>query len=198
MKYHQKKERQGNSLTCCFDIVTPYITRTPKRLTKGSILPFSQKVNLGIVKNYRGITLTSIVAKIYNALLPNRIEPEIEKILSKNENGFRRNRSTTSLILIIRWILKVRALKKNKKKNVKAILLFVDFSDAFDFIHRGKTEQILVAYGLLLPRKTVTATMMLYKNTKLEVRSRDGDTYWFIICLDYVLGMVWWKQIALH
>ena len=61
-------------------------------------------------------------------------------------------------------------------------------------------EQILLAYGLL--KETVTAIMMLYKNTK--VHSPDGDTdffdivvgvlqgntltpYLFIICLNYVL-----------
>ena len=38
-------------------------------------------------------------AKIYNALLRNRIEPKIDNILRKNQNGFRRNRSTTSQIL---------------------------------------------------------------------------------------------------
>ena len=71
--------------------------------------PFPSKSDLRIVKNYRGITFTSIVAKIYNALLLNRIELEIEKILRKTQNGFRRNRSTTSQILTIRWILGVRA-----------------------------------------------------------------------------------------
>ena len=37
------------------------------RWMKGGILPFSKKGNLGLAKNYRGITLTSIAAKIYNA-----------------------------------------------------------------------------------------------------------------------------------
>ena len=63
-------------------------------------------------------------------------------------------------------------------------------------------EQILLTYSL--PKETVEAIMMLYKNTKVKVRSPDGDTdyfgivagvlqgdtltpYWFIICLDYVL-----------
>ena len=63
-------------------------------------------------------------------------------------------------------------------------------------------EQILLAYGL--PKETVAATMILYRNTKVKVRSPDGDTeyfnivagvlqgdtlapYLFIICLDYVL-----------
>ena len=80
------------------------------RWTKGCILPFPKKGDLGLAKNYRGITLTSIAAKIYNALLRNRIEPKIDNILRKNQNGFRRNRSTTSQILTIRRILEgVRA-----------------------------------------------------------------------------------------
>ena len=47
------------------------------RWMKGCILPFP--------KNYRGITLTSIAAKIYNALLRNRIEPKIDNILKKTK-----------------------------------------------------------------------------------------------------------------
>ena len=63
-------------------------------------------------------------------------------------------------------------------------------------------EQILLAYGL--PKETVAAITILYRNTKMKVRSLDGDTeyfdiiagvlqgdmlapYLFIICLDYVL-----------
>ena len=71
-----------------------------------------KKGDLGLAKNYQGITPTSIAAKIYNALLRNRIEPKINNILRKNQNGFRRNRSTTSQILTIHRILKgVRAKK---------------------------------------------------------------------------------------
>ena len=82
-----------------------YNQNTINRWTKGCILPFPKNGDLGIAKNYRGITLTSIAAKICNALLRNHIEPKIEKILRKNQNGFWRNRSTTSQILIIQRIL---------------------------------------------------------------------------------------------
>ena len=167
------------------------------RWMKGCLLPFPKKGDLGLAKNYRGITLTSIAAKIYNALRRNRIEPKIDNILIKNQNGFRRNRSTISQLLTIRRILEgVRA------KNLQATLIFVDFTKAFDSIHRGKMEQILLAYGI--PKETVAAITILYRNTKVKVRSPDGDTeyfdivagvlqgdtlapYLFIICLDYVL-----------
>ena len=46
--------------------------------------PFPQKGDIGVIKNYPGITLTTIAAKIYNALLRNRIKSKIEKILKKN------------------------------------------------------------------------------------------------------------------
>ena len=167
------------------------------RWMKGCILPFPKKGDLGLAKNYRGITLTSIAAKIYNALLRNRIEPEIDNILRKNQNGFWRNRSTTSQILTIR-----RILEGVQAKNLQATLIFVDFTKAFDSIHRGKMEQILLAYGI--PKETAAAITILYRNTKVKVWSPDGDTeyfdivagvlqgdtlapYLFIICLDYIL-----------
>ena len=53
------------------------------RWTKGCILAFPKKGDLGLAKNYRGITLTSIAAKIYNDLLRNRIVSQIDKILRK-------------------------------------------------------------------------------------------------------------------
>ena len=160
------------------------------------ILHFPKKGDLGLAKSYRGITLTSIAAKIYKNLR-NRIEPKIDNILRKNQNGFRRNRSTTSQILTIR-----RILEGVRVKNLQTTLIFVDFTKAFDSIHRGKTEQILLAYGI--PKETVAAITILYRNTKVKVRSPDGDReyfdivagvlqgdtlapYLFSICLDYIL-----------
>ena len=174
-----------------------YNQNTIDRWRKWCLLPFPKKGDLRLAKNYRGITLTSIAAKIYNALLRNRIEPKIDNILRKNQNGFRRNRSTTPQILTIR-----RILEGARAKNLQATLVFVDFTKVFDSIHRGKMEQILLAYGSL--KETVAAITILYRNIKVKVRSSDGDTeyfdivagvqqgdtlapYLFVICLDYVL-----------
>ena len=101
-----------------------------------------------------------------------------------------------SQILTIR-----RILEGVRTKTLEATILFVDFTKPFDSIHRGKMEQILLAYGL--PKETVAAIMTLYRNTKVKVRSPDGDIdyfdilagvqqgdtlapYLFIICLEYV------------
>ena len=118
--------------------------------------------------------------------------PKIEIILRKNQNGFQKNRSTTSQILTI-----CRILEGVRAKNLEATILFVNFTKAFDYIHNG-------ANSSRLPKETVAAIMMLYRSTKVKVRSPDGDTdyfdivagllqgeilapYLFIISLDYVL-----------
>ena len=94
--------------------------------------------------------------------------------------------------------------RRYTRKKPRTTILFVNFSKVFDSIHRGKMEQILLIYSL--PKETVIATMMLYKNTKVKVHSLDGDTdyfnivagvlqgdtlapYLFIICLDYMHRM---------
>ena len=101
-----------------------------------------------------------------------------------------------------KYWLSVESLKVYGQKSLQATILFVDFTKAFDSIHRGKMEQIQLAYSI--PKETVAAITILYRNTKLKVRSLDGDTdyfnivagvlqgdtlapYLFIICLDYVL-----------
>ena len=82
----------------------------------------SQKNAIYLSPQNRGITLTPIAATIYNLMLLNRIKPEIDPILRKNQNGFRKNRSTTGQILTIRRIIK---LPDSSDDNICS--LFVDF-----------------------------------------------------------------------
>ena len=165
-------------------------------MDKGLQPPLLKKGEIGIAKNYGGITLTSVAAKIYNALLRNCIEPKIEKILTKNQNIFRRNQSMTLQTMTIRQILIGVC-----PKNLEATLLFVDFSKVFGSILREDGENTSHQRP---PCKTIVAIMMLYKNTKVNVCLTDGHTdyfnivvgvlqgdilasHQFIICQDYVL-----------
>ena len=77
-------------------------------------------------------------------------------------------------------------MKAYREKNLQATILFVDFIKAFDSIHRGKMEHILLAYGV--PKETVAAITILYVNTKVKVRSSDGDTEYFDIIQEYCKG----------
>ena len=76
-------------------------------------------------------------------MLLNRIRPEIDPTLTKNQNGFRKKRSTTGKMLTIQCIL-----EEVKSKNLPATFLFIDFSQAFDSINREKMKDILIIYGI--------------------------------------------------
>ena len=136
--------------------------------TEGCILLFPKKGDLSKTSNYRGITLTSIAAKIYNAVLLNGIQPEMVKILRRNQNRFRKGRLTIGQILTVK-----RIIEGVKARQIPATLLFIDSSKAFDSGYKGKIEKILLAYGI--PKEIVAAIMILYRNTKSIVRSPDGD-----------------------
>ena len=77
----------------------------PSAWLKSGIIPIPKKGDLSLPTNYRGISSTSIAAKIYNRLLLNRIVPQVDPLLPKNQNGFRKGRSTISQILSLRRII---------------------------------------------------------------------------------------------
>ena len=75
-----------------------------------------------------------------------------------------------------------------RAKNLLATISFVNFTKAFDSNHREKMEQILLAYGL--PKETVAAIMILYRNIKVKVRSPDTDYF------DIVAGVLQGDTLA--
>ena len=99
-----------------------YHTDIPGMWLKGAILPFPMKGDLDNASNYRGIILMAVGAKIYNTMLLDRHGPHIDPKLRKNQNGFRKGRSTVAQILTLR-----RLVEGIKSKNLPAITTFVDF-----------------------------------------------------------------------
>ena len=163
------------------------------------IVPVPKSGDLSKPDNYRGISLISLVLKLYNRLLLMRLRPVIDPLLRINQNGFRQKRSTVGQILALR-----RLLEGVKDKNLSCIMTFIDFRKAFDSIHRGKLMDILRAYGI--PEKLVTAIAATYSETWAKVRTYDGITqpfqilagvlqgdtlapFLFIIALDYALRL---------
>ena len=152
---------------------------------KSGIVPLPKKGDLGDTGNYRGISLTVTAAKIYNKMLLDRMRPHLDPLLRINQNGFRSGRSTLAQILALR-----RLLEGIKAKQLQAVLTFVDFSKAFDSIHREKLMEILSAYGV--PTKIVEAINILYKDTVAQVLTPDGDTEFF----DVVAGVLQGDTLA--
>jgi len=164
------------------------------------LIPVFKKGDNQNCNNYRGIALMSIVAKLYNKLLLNRLENSLDDKLRYNQNGFRRGRSTTQHILAIKRIFE--ECKTHHNQNL--VTTFIDFSKAFDSIKWTYIKAILISYNV--PDIIVNAIMSIYIGAKAAVSTSDGiseqfdlsvgvlqgDTlapYLFVIVIDYVMRL---------
>ena len=141
----------------------------PDQWSEIDMLPPPKSGDLSLTANYRGISLSSMVAKLVNKMILNRLQPKINKHLRPNQNGFRPGRSTTSHILALR-----RIIQGVKTRNKEAIILYVDFRKAFDSIHRCMMMNILKAYDV--PPRLLAAINKLCENARARVITLDGET----------------------
>ena len=68
---------------------------------------YEGKGNLNIPGNYRGISLLSILGKIYTGIMAERLQGWVEKEhkISELQSGFRKGRRTIDNILVIQTII---------------------------------------------------------------------------------------------
>ena len=169
----------------------------PEIWSLSNIIPVPKSGDLSKTDNYRGISLTCIIAKMVNSMILNRIRDAIDPHLRDNQNGFRKGRSTVGQILALR-----RIIEEVKKNNLTAVLCFIDFKKAFDSIHRAVMVKILRAYGV--PPNLLRAIETMYRDTRAKVVTPDGETeefeihagvlqgdtlapFLFVVALDYAL-----------
>ena len=81
-----------------------YTLNPPEQWVTNAIIPLPKKDDLTQI-NYRGISLMSMAAKVYNKILLNRIPCHIDSILRENQAGFRKSRSCAKQIHIPRRIM---------------------------------------------------------------------------------------------
>jgi len=77
----------------------------PNEWKKSIICPIYKKGEKSERSNYRGISLLNTAYKILAIVINNTLTTYAEDLLSQEQNGFRRNRSTMDNIFIMRQIL---------------------------------------------------------------------------------------------
>ena len=98
--------------------------------------------------NYRCLSLTSCLGKLFTSLLQNRLNTYMDKnnLYNKFQAGFRPDYRTTDHLYTIKTILN-KYLHKNKKT---VYACFVDFSKAFDTVWRSGLYQKLLQLGIFI------------------------------------------------
>ena len=111
----------------CIDCFSPLLCKLfnymysnciyPENWTKGIIVPIPKKGNINDVNNYRGITLSSILSKIFSSLLDIRLRTwsESNNLLSQYQFGFRTGKSTTDCIFVLKSIID-KVINNEKRK----------------------------------------------------------------------------------
>lgn len=86
----------ANSITDCRSFNSLNIDsdhRPSEQWITSTIIPIHKKGNIKDPNNFRGISLTSIAAKIYSKIILERLKHHIENLLRPNHAGFRNNKS---------------------------------------------------------------------------------------------------------
>ena len=119
----------------------------PNEFKKANVTPIHKKGSgpKSIVKNYRPISLTSILSKCLEHILASQFMNHLERnnILTSKQHGFRKRRSTVTQLLLT---CNDFADSLNKRSQVDGILL--DFSKAFDKVSHKHLLYKLKFYGL--------------------------------------------------
>ena len=95
--------------------------------------------------NYRGITLTNIIAKIYSQILLNRLNKwsDINAKITPNQFGFQKGKSILDCIFVLQSII-----TKTLSEKEKLYCVFIDYQQFFDRIEHPLLWQKLLNEGI--------------------------------------------------
>ena len=144
----------------------------PEDWKKGLISKIPKKGSLTECGNWRGITLSSVPAKILGRAIINRIRDSIDIKLRREQAGFRKGRGTNEHIFTLRNII-----EQSLEWNTNLHICFVDFEKAFDSVHRDTLWKLMAHYGI--PNKIIRIVEKMYENNVCAVLDGNGMTEWF-------------------
>jgi hypothetical protein len=120
--------------------------RYPQEWARGMIFPIFKggpKPHTYDPMKYRGITLLSVLGKIYISVLNERVTTWVETnhILVEEQAGFRKDRDTTDQLFIITELI-------NNRRPKRTFACFIDIQKAYDKIWRDGLWHKLQQYGI--------------------------------------------------
>ena len=127
----------------------------PLEWKTGLLVKLPKKGNLSECKNWRGIMLLSIPSKVLCRIILDRIQGALNKLLRKEQAGFRRDKSCTVHIATLRIIV-----EQCVEWQSPLCINFVDFEKAFDSLDRVTLWKPLRYYGL--PNKFINIIRNMY------------------------------------
>jgi hypothetical protein len=146
----------------------------PQIWAEGYLKPLHKKENPLLPNNYRGIAITSVVGKLFNAVINNRIEVYIEQnnILRPEQIGFRKKCRTADHIFVLKTLI-----QKYKKDRKAIYACFIDLEKAFDSVWHEALFYKLLKIGM--NGRVYNIIKSMYSKVKLQVHVGSGLTSQF-------------------
>ncbi|VDP68361.1 unnamed protein product [Schistosoma mattheei] len=111
---------------------------------EGHLIKIPKKGDLSKCENYRGIILLSVLGKVFNRVLLNRMNDAVDAQLRDQQAGFRKDRSCTDRIATLRIIV-----EQSFEWNSSPYINFIDYEKTFDNVDRRTLWKLLRHYGVL-------------------------------------------------
>ena len=144
----------------------------PEQWTKSLLIPLYTKGNTKKCQNYRTISLISHPSKVLLKIILNRLKPHVEQLVSREQAGFRKGRSTTEQITNLRILC-----QKYKEKGRNLYHHFIDFRKAFDRVWQEALWATMKRHNI--DHKLVDMIMALYNDTENAVLINNTLGEWF-------------------
>jgi len=144
----------------------------PEDWSSAIIAPIHKKGSTKDCNNYRGISLLSIVGKLYASIIERRVRELVEPLLDENQCGFRPMRGCQDQIFCMRQII-----EKSYEKNKDLFMCFVDLEKAYDRVPREKLFSVLSEYNIR--EELLEAIKGMYKSSRAAVRIDGKLSGWF-------------------
>ena len=143
----------------------------------GYIRPLHKNGDVSDPGNYRGISVTNALGKLFNKVLDNRLDKFLSNhnIIDNCQIGFTRKARTTDHIFILKTLID----KYCKSKGDKLYTCFVDFQKAFDTVIHTGIKIKLIELGI--SSKFYSIVKNLYASSKSCIRVGDNLTEFFPI-----------------
>ena len=144
------------------------------RLSVGLITAVHKSSDKSDMSNYRGITVASVIAKLFAMILEQMIASwaEDHAVKAKGQAGFRKEFRTTDNIFILRSLIDKQRQTRLKGKAGKLYCSFVDFRKTFDTVPRAVLWQVLEELGVA--GRILNVIKSLYALDSAAVRSSQG------------------------
>ena len=134
---------------------------------------YTGKVEMIECKNYRGISLLTVVGKIYVGILVDRVHTVNGGLIDDEQEGFRPGRRCVEKIFTLKQIG-----KKARQKECRVYVGFIDLEKVHDRVNKEAFWQVLRMYdgGKLLSR-----IKSMYVDSSACVRVKWGESEQFRI-----------------